>query len=79
MSLYGARQKKHTRAYANGSIVRLRKIVPEGLDSVKTELIKKYFRLCRDYEKAYREGLTGKAVEQRLKVYKSHRRVQAIT
>ncbi len=68
--------KKHTRAYANGFIVRLRKIVPEGLDSVSTETIKKFFRTCRDYEKAYREGLTGREVENRVKVYKSHRRVQ---
>ena len=70
--------KKHTRAYANGSIVRLRKLVPEGLDNVTVELIKKFFRLCRDYECAYREGHTGKAVEQRIRVYKSHRRVQCI-
>ena len=70
--------KKHTRAYANGSIVRLRKLVPEGLDSASTEMIKKFFRLCRDYENAYREGLTGKAVETRIKVYKSHRRVQCV-
>ena len=34
--------KKHTRAYANGSIVRLRRLVPEGLDSVTTDLIKKF-------------------------------------
>ena len=50
--------KKHTRAYANGSIVRLRKLVPEGLDSVTTDMIKKFFRTCREYGKAY---LTGKA------------------
>ena len=70
--------KKHTRAYANGSIVRLRQLVPEGLDNVSTELIQKFFRLCRDYENAYREGHTGKAVEARIKVYKSHRRVQCV-
>lgn len=70
--------KKHTQAYASGSIVRLRKLVPEGLDSVSTEMMKKFFRLCRDYEQAYREGLTGKEVETRIKVYKSHRRVQCV-
>ena len=67
--------KKHTRAYANGSIVRPREIVPKGLDSVSTEMIQKFFRTCRDYEYAYREGLIGKAVEERVKVYKSHRRI----
>ena len=68
-------KKKHTRAYANGSIVRLRKLVPEGLDSLTTEQIKKFFRLCRDYQCVHIEGLTGKGVEERIKVYKSHRRV----
>ena len=63
--------KKHTRAYPNGSTVRLREIVPKGLDSVSTEMIQKFFRTCKDYEHAYREGLIGKAVEDRVKVYKS--------
>ena len=45
--------KKHTRAYADGTITRLRRIVPEGLVSVTTDQIKKFFRTCRDYEKAY--------------------------
>ena len=31
--------KKHTRAYANGSIIRLRQLVPKGLNSVTTEMI----------------------------------------
>ena len=66
------REKVH---YAIGSIVRLRKMVPEGLDSVSKEMIKKFIRLCRDYERAYREGHTGKAVEAQVKIYKSHRRV----
>ena len=61
--------KRHTRAYANGSIVRLRKLVPEGLDNVTKEQIKILFRLCREYERIYRE-------EQRIKIYKSHRRVR---
>ena len=67
--------KRHTRAYANGSIVRLRTMVPEGLDGVTTEQIKKFFRLCRQYEHIYREGYLGKEVEQQIKKYKSHRRV----
>ena len=56
--------KKHTRAYADGTITRLQKIVPEGLDSVTLEQIKKYFRTCRDYEKAYQEGASGREVEE---------------
>ena len=34
--------KKHTRAYADGTITRLRKIVPEGLDSITVEQIKMF-------------------------------------
>ena len=64
--------KKHTRAYADGTITRLRKIVPEGFDSVTKEQIYKFFRTCRDYEKAYREGASGREVEERVKIYKSH-------
>lgn len=67
--------KKYTRTYANGTITRLRKIVPEGLDSVTLDQMKKYVRTCREYENAYREGGTGKEVEERVKMYKSHRRV----
>ena len=70
--------KKYTRAHANGTISRLRKIVPEGLDSVTVEQIKKYFRTCRDYERAYREGGTGREVEERVKVFKSHRRITTV-
>lgn len=44
--------KKHTRGYANGTITSLRKIVPEGLDSVKSKTIKKFFITCKDYLKA---------------------------
>ena len=44
--------KKHTRGYCNGSIARLR-LVPTALDMCNIELIRKFFRTCRDYEKAY--------------------------
>ena len=67
--------KKHTSAYANGTITRLWKIVPEGLETCTSDMISKYFRTCRDYEQEYREGCLGKDVEVRVKVYKSHRKV----
>ena len=69
-------KKAHT-CICQWSIVRLREIVPKGLDSVSTENIQKFFRTCRDYEHAYREGLIGKAIEDRVKVYKSHRRINS--
>ena len=64
--------KKHTRAYADGTITRLRKVVPEGLDSVTIDQMEKFFKTCRDYERAYREGGSGREVEERVKLYKSH-------
>ena len=67
--------KKNTRAYADGTITRLRRIVPEGLDSVSLLQIQRFCRTCRDYESAYRDGGTGREVEERVKIYKSHRRV----
>ena len=71
--------KKNTRKYANRSIVRLRQLVPKGLNSVSRDMIQKFFRTCRDYERVYREGLQGKAVEKKVKLYKilSHRRVNS--
>ena len=62
--------KKHTRAYTDGTITKLRKIVPEGLDSVTPDMICKFFRTCRDDENAHREGIQGREVEDRVKVYK---------
>ena len=41
--------KKHSRQYVNGSIVRLRTVVPDSLNTCNTELIFKFFRTCRDY------------------------------
>lgn len=67
--------KKHTRALANGSIVRLRKTVPEGLESVSLEMIQKFFSTARAFELCYRQGCTAKDVDQKVKKYQSHRRV----
>ena len=35
-------------------------------------MIQKFFWTCRDYERVYREGLQGKAVEENVKLEKSH-------
>ena len=69
--------KKYTREHANGSIVRLRQIVPEGLDSVTLEQIKNTSELVVITRE--RIGVTGREVEERIKVYKSHRRVTTVT
>ena len=41
-------------------------------------MIKKVFRTCRDYERAYREELQRKAVEEKVELYKSHRCVNIV-
>jgi len=66
--------KKYTRAYSNGSIIRLRKTVPEGLNTVTKEMIYKFCRTCNDYQKAYLEGYT-RNVASIVKIYKSHHHV----
>ena len=35
--------KKHTRAHCNGSIVRLRKIIPEAFDTITMDMIARFF------------------------------------
>ena len=70
--------KRYTRAYCNYSIVGLRKTIIPALESVGPTLIRKYFGNARMYIQAYRDGKTGgKKVEETVKTYKSHRRVQA--
>ena len=71
--------KKYSRAYTNGTITKLRKIVPESLDTCHTDLISKFVVTCRDYMKAYRDGCTCRDVDSRVKQYKSHRRVSTVT
>ena len=67
--------KRYTRAHCNGSIVRLRKVVLEGLATVSKDLIHRFFLTCKDYEKAYAGGHSCNTVDQMVKEYKSHRRV----
>ena len=42
--------KRYCRAYTNFTLVNLRQILNPALDSVSTELIRKYFRKARDYD-----------------------------
>ena len=44
------------------------KIVPGGLESCSKELIYKFFRKCRDYEQAYRNGSDGSEVDEVVKL-----------
>ena len=68
--------KKFYRAYANGTITRLRTIVPQVLHTCKPDLICEF--CVGIYLKAYAEGHTCKNVDKAVKIYKSHRRVFSI-
>ena len=48
--------KVYTRMYTNFTLPRLRANVHPALDSVSTDLIRKYFRRVVEYERAYLEG-----------------------
>ena len=71
--------KKHIAAHNNGTITRLRKILRQALDTVDSNLMKKFFITCRDYEQAYRDfhsaHLPSYLIEQTVKEYKSHCRI----
>jgi len=49
------------------------KRVPEVLVSTSLSSIRRFFRKCRDYQNAYRLGLSGPDVGAQIKIYKSHR------
>ena len=62
--------KVYSRAHTNFTLVGLRSIVNPAVDSVSTDLMRKYFRRVLEYEKAYLEGeKAGKELETAVKVY----------
>ena len=68
--------KKYTRSHCNYSLAGLEHTVEPALETVFTDLIRKYFQKVCEYSRAYREGYSaGPEVEKALKQYKSHRRV----
>ena len=72
----GTSYKVHSRAHTNFTLAGLRAIINPALDSVSTDLMRKYFRRVLEYERAYLEGKkAGKELEAAVKLYKSHRRI----
>ena len=68
--------KRYTRAHCDYSFPGLERTVPIGLASVDVNIIRKYFRKCREYMQAYRDGkVGGDEIENAVKLYKSHRRI----
>ena len=69
--------KRCNRAYCNYAIAGLRKSLPDALDVVSLDLIRKFYRWIREYERAYMDGNNGvPETEYSVKVFKSHRRIQ---
>ena len=68
--------KRYTRAHCDYSFPGLERTMPIGLASVDVSIIRKYFRKCREYMQAYRDGkVGGDEIENAVKRYKSHRRI----
>ena len=71
-----AQPKHYTKAYRKYTIVSLRKNVNPGLESVTLQNIQNFHRKAKDYMFAYFEGHgAGRQLEDKVKLYKSHRRV----
>ena len=69
--------KRYTRAYCNYTIGGLRKSLPNALDVVTLDLIRKFYWRVREYERAYMDGNNGgPEAEYAVKVFKSHRRIR---
>ena len=61
--------KRYCRGHTNFTLVKLRDILNPALDSVTVDLMRKYFRKAREYERAYLKGKkSGKEVETAVKV-----------
>ena len=68
--------KIYSRAHCDYSFTDIEQTIIPALEFVHIDTIQKYFRKCREYMQAYREGKSvGASVESAVHLYKSHRRV----
>lgn len=68
--------KKYVRERSTGSIVTLRALIDESFQLLSKDMIRKFFRKVRKYEKAYRKGGTTSSIEKYVKTFKDHRRIR---
>ena len=53
--------KRYSRAHSDYSFAGLERTIIPALESVRLDTIRKYFRKCREYMQAYREGKSGRS------------------
>jgi hypothetical protein len=51
--------KRYAREHCDYSFEGLKAVIPTALNTVSVETIRKFFRKCRNYHRAYVEGKTG--------------------
>ena len=65
--------KCYTRSHCDYTFAGLERTIVAAIESVRLDTICKYFRKCREYMQAYREGnAEGNSVERAVQKYKSH-------
>jgi len=75
LKVSGGAAKKYARQNCNYSWESLNQIVPDALDSVSLNKIRKFARRSYRYMSAYRLGLPCKAAIYAIKKYRSHRKI----
>ena len=61
--------KQYTRTHCDYTFADLEKMIDTALNSMTVELVRKYFRKLREYQRAYREGnIVGKEMQNTLKI-----------
>lgn len=71
--------KQYTWKHCDYTFAGLEKTIGPALNSVSTDLIRKYFRRVREYARGYREGfVAGPELEKAAKQYKLHQRVSEL-
>ena len=75
IEMFWGAAKRYARNNCDYSFKSLEKIVPEALNSVSLEQIRRYARRSWRFMDAYRKGLTGIAALYAVKQYRSHRRI----